>query len=59
MLAAAKAEGLPVSVGVCPHHLFLTRADLAALGPVGLMKPELKTSADRDALRKAVASGSG
>ena len=57
MLAAAKAEGLPVSIGVCPHHLFLTRADLAALGPIGLMKPELKTSADRDALRRAVTSG--
>ena len=24
-LAAAKAEGLPLTIGVCPHHLFLTR----------------------------------
>ncbi len=57
LLAAAREEGLPVSIGVCPHHLFLTRDDLAALGPLGLMKPELKTSADRDALRQALRSG--
>lgn len=57
LLAAAKEAGLPVSIGVCPHHLFLTRDDLAALGPLGLMKPELKTSADRDALRRAISSG--
>ena len=57
MLAAAKEAGLPVSIGVCPHHLFLTRDDLAALGPLGLMKPQLKTSADRDALRRAITSG--
>ena len=56
MLAAAKEAGLPVSIGVCPHHLFLTRDDLPALGPLGLMKPELKTSADRDALRRAITS---
>jgi carbamoyl-phosphate synthase/aspartate carbamoyltransferase/dihydroorotase len=56
-LRAAKAEGLPVTIGVCPHHLFLTENDLSALGTFGLMKPNLKTAADRDALREAVASG--
>jgi dihydroorotase len=55
-LAAAKAEGLPVSLGVTPHHLFLTQDDLPALGPLGLMKPELKTPADRDALWAAIDS---
>ena len=57
LLATAKEAGLPVSIGVCPHHLFLTSDDLAALGPLGLMKPELKTSADRDALHRAIATG--
>ena len=57
LLAAARGEGLPISIGVCPHHLFLTRDDLVALGPLGHMKPELKTAADRDALRQALASG--
>ena len=56
-LRAAKEEGLPVSLGVCPHHLFLTRDDLTTLGPLGRMKPELKSGADRDALRRALGSG--
>ena len=30
--AAAKAEGLPISVGVTPHHLYLTDDDAARLG---------------------------
>ena len=57
LLEAAKEEGLPLSIGVCPHHIFLTRDDLAALGPFGLMKPGLKRPADRDALRQAVSAG--
>jgi carbamoyl-phosphate synthase/aspartate carbamoyltransferase/dihydroorotase len=53
-LTAAKNEGLPVTVGVCPHHLWLTEDDLRALGPLGLMKPGLKTARDRDALWEAI-----
>lgn len=56
-LRAAKAEGLPVTVGVCPHHLFLTEADEAHLGTFGQMKPGLKTSQDRDALWQALNDG--
>ena len=56
-LQAAKEGGLPVSIGVCPHHLFLTCDDLEVLGPPGRMKPELKTVTDRDALRGALGSG--
>lgn len=56
-LRAAKAEGLPVTVGVCPHHLYLTEADVARLGPLALMKPELKTPADQAALWAALAAG--
>ncbi len=56
-LQAARVEGLPISIGVTPHHLYLTQDDLPALGPLGLMKPELKTRADRDALWAAIASG--
>ena len=57
LLAAAKAEGLPVSVGVTPHHLFLTEDDVRTLGPLGRMKPELKSHADQRALWDAIASG--
>lgn len=56
-LTAAKEEGLPITVGVCPHHLYLTEDDLSVLGPLGLMKPELKTRADQAALWAALESG--
>lgn len=56
-LRAAKEEGLPISIGVTPHHLFLTQDDLPILGPYGLMKPELKTKQDQDALWQAIADG--
>jgi dihydroorotase len=56
-LTDAKNAGLPVSIGVCPHHLYLTQDDLATLGPLGLMKPELKTRADQQALWNTLESG--
>ncbi len=56
-LSAAKQEGLPISIGVCPHHLYLSEDDLPVLGPLGLMKPELKTRADQQALWDALQSG--
>lgn len=42
----AKKEGLPVTCGVCPHHLFLTEEDAAKWGPYAQMKPILKTRDD-------------
>jgi carbamoyl-phosphate synthase/aspartate carbamoyltransferase/dihydroorotase len=57
LLTAAKAEGLPVTVGVCPHHLWLTEDDLSRLGTYGWMKPMLKTYADRDALWEGLLNG--
>jgi dihydroorotase len=56
-LRAAKAEGLLITLGVCPHHLMLHEGDLARLGSHGLMKPPLKTQADCDALWEALAEG--
>lgn len=56
-LEAARNEGLPVTIGVCPHHLYLTEADVPALSGFGLMKPELKTDADRSALWRALGRG--
>ncbi|NWF68832.1 MAG: hypothetical protein HXY40_07090 [Chloroflexi bacterium] len=57
LLRAAKAEGLPVTLGVTPHHLFLTEDDIKRLGTHGLMKPPLKTRADQAALWQALADG--
>lgn len=49
-IRAAKEAGIPVTCEVTPHHLFLTEQDAAALGPLGYMKPELKSAADVRAL---------
>lgn len=43
----AKKRGLPITCGVCPHHLFLTKQDEKKLGTFGLMKPSLKTKKDQ------------
>ncbi|TVR19015.1 MAG: hypothetical protein EA396_13530 [Anaerolineaceae bacterium] len=57
IIRRAKADGLPVTCGVCPHHLWLTERDVAALGVLAWMKPVLKTQADQDALWAALADG--
>ena len=56
-LRAAKEEGLPISVGVCPHHLYLTEDDVPRLGGFALMKPMLKTPRDVAALWAAIRDG--
>lgn len=48
----AKKKGLPITCGVCPHHLFLTKSDVKKLKTFGLMKPSLKTKADQQYLWK-------
>lgn len=57
LLRAAKADGLPVSIGVTPHHLYLEAVDRERLGGFGMVKPPLKTRADREALWAAVLDG--
>ncbi len=42
----AKEDGLPITCGITPHHLFLTQEDAAKLGPYGRMKPFLKSPED-------------
>jgi len=49
-IIALKKEGLPITCGVTPHHLFLTKEDEKKLGPYGLMKPSLKSQRDQDFL---------
>jgi len=46
----AKAEGLPITCGVTPHHLFLNNKDSERLGSFGHMKPYLKQESDRQFL---------
>lgn len=44
----AKEEGLPITCGVTPHHLFLTEKDAEEKGAWAHMKPSLKTQKDQD-----------
>jgi dihydroorotase len=57
LVRAAKAAGVAVTCEVTPHHLLLTDAELAAFDPVFKVNPPLRTAADVDALRAAVADG--
>lgn len=56
-LREAKRDGLPISVGVTPHHLYLTEDDGRRLGPFGRVKPPLRSGADVAALWGAIADG--
>lgn len=49
-IVEAKQAGLPVTCGVCPHHLFLSHEDTKNLGVYGDMLPSLKSRADQDYL---------
>ena len=48
----AKREGLKITCGVTPHHLFLTENDVKRLGAFGKMKPQLASKKDQDFLWK-------
>lgn len=45
-----KKDGFPITCGVTPHHLFLTKGNLKILGPYGMMRPPLKTKLDQNFL---------
>lgn len=49
-IIAAKRQGLPITCGVCAHHLFLNTDDAKRLGVWGDMLPSLKTRADQEYL---------
>ncbi len=53
-IMAAKQEGLPITCGVTPHHLFLTDTDAEALGPFGRMKPPLRSKKEVEFLWKHI-----
>lgn len=58
MVRAAKAEGLPVTCEVTPHHLFLTEDAIDDAYPTSLkVNPPLRTEADTQALIAGVADG--
>ncbi|MBI4520608.1 MAG: dihydroorotase [Gemmatimonadetes bacterium] len=56
-IRAAKARGVPVTAEVTPHHLLLTEEAVEAYRTDAKMKPPLRTAADTEALRAALADG--
>ncbi|HEY6425391.1 MAG TPA: dihydroorotase [Pseudonocardiaceae bacterium] len=57
LLRWAKQRGIRVSAEVTPHHLLLTDERLAGYDPVNKVNPPLRTAADTEALRAALADG--
>jgi allantoinase len=52
-----KAEGRPVSMEICPHHLLLDLDDLKRLGPYGMCAPALRDRALVEELWGSVLDG--
>ncbi|WP_294380272.1 dihydroorotase [uncultured Senegalimassilia sp.] len=58
MVRAAKAEGLPVTCEVTPHHLFLTEDNIGDDYSTALkVNPPLRTASDAEALIAGVVDG--
>ncbi len=57
MIAAAKQQGLPVSCDVAAHQLFLTESSVEGFDPMAHVEPPLRSIADREGLRQALAAG--
>jgi dihydroorotase len=53
----AKGRGVNVTAEVCPHHLILTEDLVSTYDPIYKVNPPLRTAADIDALRAALADG--
>lgn len=54
---AARAQGADLSIETAPQYLWATEADYGRVGNALRMNPPVRTAADREALRAAVASG--
>lgn len=57
LVRAAKADGLPVTAEVAPHHFTLTDETLTSFDPVFKVNPPLRTPADIEALKVGLADG--
>ena len=57
IIRQAKAAGWNVTAEVCPHHLLLTDELATSYDPIYKVNPPLRTAADTEALRAALADG--
>jgi dihydroorotase len=55
LVRRAKAQGLPVTAEVTPHHLFFSDDSVAGYDPVFRVNPPLRTGADVEALKAGLA----
>jgi len=56
-LAAARADGLPITVETCPHYLCFTPQDITAGATQFKCCPPIRSAANRDALWQGLADG--
>jgi dihydroorotase len=57
MITAARAAGIAVTCDVGVHHLHLCENDIGFFNAHARLDPPLRTTGDRDALRRGLASG--
>lgn len=57
MVAEAQKHGLPVTADVTAHHLHLSEHDIGYFNTLCHVRPPLRSTHDRDALRDALRSG--
>ncbi len=57
LVDAAREEGLSISASTCPHYLYFEAGDAKDLGNLLKVNPGIHGPEDREALRKALASG--
>ncbi|MBI5899563.1 MAG: dihydroorotase [Rhodocyclales bacterium] len=57
MIVAARAAGIGVTCDVGAHHLHLCENDIGFFNAHARLDPPLRTTGDRDALRRGLASG--
>lgn len=57
MVAAAKAQGLPITAEAAPHHFTLTDDEVASYDPVFKVSPPLRPAADVAAVRAGLRDG--
>lgn len=58
MIQRAQYDGLPISMDVCAHQLFLTEVDIGDFNSLCHTLPPLRTLRDRDGLRQCLGKGS-